>query len=217
MGKPAHCDAALKAAPNVWVILSLLDVRQPGPDSRYAVSLPHLSVGRPDAKAAQLTNVDVAHEGHEGRYRRRRGRPSRQPVVVEVLELQDGFRTAHELFADLRRLGATIGLTTVYRHLNLLVEAGRADAVVMPAGEARFRICKPDEGAVSEQREQHHHQYLHCQSCGAAVEIEPPVLDEWAASVAEAAGYTHVSHTLELFGFCPDHEGEHTPAGAATH
>ncbi|BEP14749.1 transcriptional repressor [Acidothermaceae bacterium B102] len=133
----------------------------------------------------------------------RRGRPDRQAVVVEVLQRQDGFRSALELYADLRQCGSSIGLTTVYRHLNLLVSSGRADVVVTRDGEAQFRLCGAKTNGLSGGRAHHHH--LLCRACGKAVEVEAPTLEVWATSVAEAAGYTDVTHTLEVFGLCPDH------------
>jgi Fur family ferric uptake transcriptional regulator len=30
-------------------------------------------------------------------------------------------------------------------------------------------------------------------------------VEAWAEQVAAAAGYTEVTHTLEVFGLCPDH------------
>ena len=131
----------------------------------------------------------------------RRGRPDRQAVVVEVLQRQDGFRSALELYADLRQCGSSIGLTTVYRHLNLLVSAGRADVVVTREGEAQFRLC----GATTNGLVGGHHHHLLCRACGKSVEVEAPTLEAWATSVAQAAGYTDVTHTLEVFGLCPDH------------
>jgi Fur family ferric uptake transcriptional regulator len=36
------------------------------------------------------------------------------------------------------------------------------------------------------------------------VEVEGPAVESWADGVAQRHGFTDVSHTLEVFGTCPD-------------
>ena len=36
------------------------------------------------------------------------------------------------------------------------------------------------------------------------VEVEGPTVERWADGVAGEHGFTAVSHTLEIFGTCPD-------------
>jgi Fur family ferric uptake transcriptional regulator len=121
-----------------------------------------------------------------------------------VLREADGFRTAQQLHADLKRRGEAIGLTTVYRHLNLLVEAGTIDAVHGADGESRFRLCGSRSPSGAAEPLGHHHHVV-CRTCGRAVEVEGPEIEVWALAVAEAAGFTDITHTLEIFGLCPQH------------
>jgi Fur family transcriptional regulator, ferric uptake regulator len=136
-------------------------------------------------------------------------RATRQGEAVDaVLRGADGFRTAQDLHAELRRRGQPVGLTTVYRHLKMLADAGEVDVVHRPDGEAQYRRCGYDEEAGQGTRAHHHH--LVCRVCGRAVEVEGPEVEQWAERVAAAAGYTEISHTLEVFGLCPEHS---TPPG----
>ena len=129
-----------------------------------------------------------------------RVRSTRQAAAIEdVLRDADGFRTAQQLHEQLRQRGDSVGLTTVYRNLNLLAEAGLADVVHPADGETQFRLC----GRSDETGEHHHH--IVCRECGRSVEVEGPEVEHWAERVAAAAGYTQISHTVELFGLCPDH------------
>ncbi|MDT4934986.1 MAG: Fur family transcriptional regulator, ferric uptake regulator [Pseudonocardiales bacterium] len=134
-----------------------------------------------------------------------RVRNTRQAAVIETaLRAADGFRSAQQLFAVLREQGEGIGLTTVYRYLNLLTEHGRADVVHTVDGEAQYRLCGPgDDGAGRGEPEHHHH--VVCRACGRSVEVSGPEVEAWAVQVAAAAGYTDISHTLEVFGLCPEH------------
>jgi Fur family ferric uptake transcriptional regulator len=126
-------------------------------------------------------------------------RNTRQGAAVEaVLRQADGFRTAQQIHADVAAQGHRVGLTTVYRHLNVLTDEGRADVVHGDDGEATFRLCgdRDDSG---------HHHHVVCRICGRSQEVSAPAVERWAERVAAAAGYTEVSHTLEIFGVCPEH------------
>jgi Fur family ferric uptake transcriptional regulator len=41
--------------------------------------------------------------------------------------------------------------------------------------------------------------------CGRSVEVSGPEVEAWADQVARQAGYTEITHTLEVFGLCPEH------------
>lgn len=116
-------------------------------------------------------------------------------AVTEVLDRLDGFRSAQDLHEMLRSDGASVGLTTVYRHLQALAESGQVDVLRTDDGEAVYRRCPTDT----------HHHHLVCRACGRSVEVRGPEVEAWAERVATAAGYTDASHTLEVFGLCPEH------------
>jgi Fur family ferric uptake transcriptional regulator len=132
-----------------------------------------------------------------------RVRNTRQAAAIgQVLHDADGFRTAQQVFDEVRRRGDGIGLTTVYRHLNLLADNGSADVVHRADGESQYRLCGgPGDARGSEE----HHHHVVCRVCGRSVEVSGPEVEAWAERVAREAGYTEVSHTLEVFGLCPEH------------
>jgi Fur family ferric uptake transcriptional regulator len=120
-------------------------------------------------------------------------RTTRQRTAVsEALSRADGFRSAQDLHEQLRRNGDAVGLATVYRHLQALVDAGQVDVLRPGDGEAVFRAC-PTDG---------HHHHLVCRSCGRSVEVQGPEVERWAGEVADAHGFTDVSHSVEVFGLC---------------
>jgi Fur family ferric uptake transcriptional regulator len=134
-----------------------------------------------------------------------RSRVTRQGQAVDtLLRESNGFRTAHDLYAELRRRGESVGLTTVYRHLKTLAEAGEIDVVQRPDGEAQYRLCVPAAGDGT------HHHHLICRECGKATEVDGPEVEAWTERVARQAGYTDVSHTVEVFGLCPEHSHQRT-------
>jgi Fur family ferric uptake transcriptional regulator len=121
-------------------------------------------------------------------------RPTRQRRAVgAVLAANDEFRSAQEIHDRLRQDGESIGLSTVYRTLQGLADAGEVDVLRNELGESVYRRCSDT-----------HHHHLVCRSCGATVEVEGPAVEKWTRAIAANHGYSDVSHTLELFGTCPD-------------
>jgi len=112
--------------------------------------------------------------------------------VLALLADTDEFRSAQQLHAQLRAAGSGVGLTTVYRTLQLLADAGEVDLMRLPDGELLYRRCS---------RSQHHH-HLVCRVCGRTVEVEGPAVEKWAEKQAAEHGFTEVGHTLEIFGRC---------------
>ena len=114
-------------------------------------------------------------------------------ALAAVLDGLPGFWSAQQIHAELRRRGERIGLTTVYRHLQVLSEDGLLDTIRDAGGETLYRRC----------RSAAHHHHLICRICGTSVEVEGRAVEQWAEKVAAEAGFTAVDHTVELFGMCP--------------
>jgi Fur family transcriptional regulator, ferric uptake regulator len=113
-------------------------------------------------------------------------RPTRQRrAVTAALQEFDDFRSAQEIHEALKAGGDNVGLSTVYRALQAMADAGELDMLRSEAGEAVYRRCSGS-----------HHHHLVCRSCGATVEVEGPTVERWTRAVAA------VSHTLEIFGTC---------------
>ena len=122
-------------------------------------------------------------------------RPTRQRrAVATALHSFEDFRSAQDIHDLLRRSGAAVGLSTVYRTLQALADSGEVDLLRTEDGEALYRRCSAT----------HHHHHLVCRGCGRTVEVEGPAVETWAERVAGQHGFRKVSHTLEIFGTCPD-------------
>ena len=112
-------------------------------------------------------------------------------AVTELLDQVADFRSAQELHEQLRRSGEGVGLTTVYRTLQSLCDAGEVDVLRTDSGEAIYRRCSS-----------HHHHHLVCRHCGHTVEVEGPAVEKWAERVAAEHSFCQLSHTVEIFGTC---------------
>lgn len=114
-------------------------------------------------------------------------------AVAAILDDLDGFASAQEIHDILRHRGESVGLSTVYRNLQALVDASEIDALRNDDGEVLYRQCSTG-----------HHHHLVCRACGRTIEVAGPTVERWADSVAEKHGFVDVAHTLEIFGTCGD-------------
>ena len=118
---------------------------------------------------------------------------TRQRVAVtRALDQAEGFQSAQALHDVMRRAGDSIGLTTVYRHLQALADAGEIDVLRTADGESAYRRCRAEE----------HHHHLVCRGCGTTVEVTASAVEAWAEQVGRKHGFRDVSHTVEVFGTC---------------
>ncbi|WP_406097124.1 Fur family transcriptional regulator [Streptomyces sp. NBC_01013] len=122
-----------------------------------------------------------------------RGRSTRQrAAVAAALDEVDEFRSAQDLHDVLKHRGDSVGLTTVYRTLQSLADAGEVDVLRTTEGESVYRRCSTGD----------HHHHLVCRMCGKAVEVEGPAVETWAETIAAQHGFVNVAHTVEVFGTC---------------
>ncbi len=116
----------------------------------------------------------------------------RNAVAALLAELAD-FHTAQDIHHLLTKRGEAIGLTTVYRCLQLLADANQVDMFRTEEGVTAYRRCSPA-----------HHHHLVCRNCGRTVEVDGPAVERWAKNVSTAHGFRDVRHTVEVIGTCPD-------------
>ena len=120
-------------------------------------------------------------------------RATRQRMtVLEALQERPDAVTAQDLHMELRQAGEPIGLTTVYRTLTALADAGFLDTFNRE-GEQAFRLC----GDV-------HHHHLVCEICNRVEEIAADEVERWVHEVADRRGYRVTGHRADIFGICAD-------------
>jgi Fur family ferric uptake transcriptional regulator len=103
-----------------------------------------------------------------------------------------GHLSAEELYQKVQKVDPGIGLTTVYRTLKLLTEAGLAK-------ERRFG---GEPQGVFEKQDEKHHDHLICTRCGKIIEFNEPALEAIQDEVAKKYGFVVEDHKMELYGLC---------------
>jgi Fur family transcriptional regulator, ferric uptake regulator len=125
---------------------------------------------------------------------KRRRSTAKQRAVLEILSTSDNFRSAQELYLQLRsQRPERIGLTSVYRILHTLAEDRVAETQRAEDGETLYRL----------RTEAGHRHYLVCRKCGLAVGFTPATIEEHTARLTHQHGFTDVTHYVDLYGVCP--------------
>lgn len=102
--------------------------------------------------------------------------------------------SAEELYQKAKFFDDNIGITTVYRTLKLLQEAGLAYEHKFKGNTSFFEFMDFDK----------HHDHLICQRCGKVIEFEMPELEKLIESYVEKSGMHFQNHHLEIFGICKE-------------
>jgi Fur family ferric uptake transcriptional regulator len=115
-------------------------------------------------------------------------------AFYEVVQVLPNFHSAQDIHAELAQRGSRVGLSTVYRALAAMAIEGDVDTLLRDDGETLYRQCD---------QEAHHH-HLVCRQCGATIEVDGPTVETWTRRIAAQHDFDEVSHTLEIFGRCPN-------------
>jgi Fur family ferric uptake transcriptional regulator len=129
---------------------------------------------------------------------RRHLREHHQPItrqrdlVAQVVFLSQDHLSVESIRRELRNRGEQVGLATVYRTLDLLVESGLVRAHEFGEGFKRYEPV----GAQSD------HEHLICQRCGRVVEFSNERLERMLPVLADEHGFQHRRHRVEIYGVC---------------
>jgi Fur family ferric uptake transcriptional regulator len=129
---------------------------------------------------------------------RRYLRDHHQPVtrqrdlVAQVVFLSEDHLSVDGICRELRRQGEPVGLATVYRTLELLVESGLVRAHEFGEGFKRYEAVNAQAG----------HEHLICERCGRVVEFTNERLERMLPVLADEHGFQHRRHRVEVYGVC---------------
>jgi Fur family ferric uptake transcriptional regulator len=116
--------------------------------------------------------------------------PQRILILEAVLESEDHV-TAEDLFELVKRRYPHISLSTVYRTMELLRDAGFVTQTDLGGGHWQYH---PLEKAT------HHH--LICQSCGTVAEVEQNVFDSLQTELSSRYKFDATLTHFAIFGRC---------------
>jgi len=120
-----------------------------------------------------------------------RATPQRLAVLAAAAGA-DGYFTPQELHEILKERRTVVGLTTVYRALEVLERTGLICRIENAGDERYYTYCS---------RVHHHH--LVCDGCAQVVELDDCGLSSLVGKLEQDTGFSIHGHSLEFHGMCP--------------
>jgi len=115
-------------------------------------------------------------------------------LIYDVLKRNRGKPLCPEdIYEQARESYPELGLTTVYRTMELFCELGLAQHVHLHEEAQYYEILLGK-----------HHHHLVCNSCGTVRVLEACLIDDLKELVRDDSDFLVTSHCMSLFGYCPD-------------
>ncbi len=118
---------------------------------------------------------------------------TQREVILKTLYKYDTHFSPEELHRVVRKKfpKLNIGITTIYRTLNLLEKNSMVSSISFGSQGKKFELNnKP------------HHDHLICISCGEIVEFEDKKIEKKQEKIAASHGYVLTGHIMQLYGHC---------------
>ena len=102
-------------------------------------------------------------------------------LVLEVLaDHRDRHMTAEDIYEMVKEDYPEIGLATIYRTVQLLLEMQLVERIKLDDGCGRYEIGEPGAGEG-----RHHHHHLICKTCGKVLPFYDDLLEELEHRIEE--------------------------------
>jgi Fur family ferric uptake transcriptional regulator len=117
---------------------------------------------------------------------------SQRLVIAELMLNAPGHMSAEDVAGRLRETGQAVGLATIYRTIDLLLESGLLVARDFGEGFRRFEPA----------RDTPQHEHLLCTNCGAVEEFHDEHIEQITRAIALSRGFARERHRLVIHGLC---------------
>ncbi len=114
-------------------------------------------------------------------------------LIYQELSNASGPLSPLEIYQSLLKKKRKIGLTSIYRSLELFESLGMVFKIAY-GSSVRYKLCELEN----------HHHHIVCKACGNVVELNFCDISDWSKKVTESTGYQVVDHQLNFYGFCKD-------------
>ncbi len=113
-------------------------------------------------------------------------------LIASILKREPRFLSAATIHQRLKRGGARVSLSTVYRTLDRLRVKGEVTERADADGEATFMLCEPAR----------HHHHAICGECGRVEDVDCTAVEQFAESLRSLHAFELDGHAMEFFGRC---------------
>jgi Fur family ferric uptake transcriptional regulator len=122
-------------------------------------------------------------------------------AILDVLLRTEGHLSAEDVYVEVRKGYPQIGLTTVYRTLELLARMGIVFKFDFGDGRSRYELSEGPEGF-------RHHHHLVCTGCGRIIDYteyidsEKDLIDKTESGLSKKYGFKINNHLIRFYGLC---------------
>lgn len=122
---------------------------------------------------------------------------SQRLMVLNILSAHgDEHLTVEEIYDLAKEESPEIGLATIYRTVQVLLELHVIEKVTFDDGFARYELNGEETGSG------HRHHHAICTQCGKVYALETDLLDTLEKQVFESLGFEVTDHEIKLYGLC---------------
>lgn len=122
---------------------------------------------------------------------------SQRLMVLNILSAHgDEHLTVEEIYDLAKEESPEIGLATIYRTVQVLLELHVIEKVTFDDGFARYELNGEETGSG------HRHHHAICTQCGKVYSLETDLLDTLEKQVFESLGFEVTEHEVKLYGLC---------------
>ena len=121
-------------------------------------------------------------------------RTAQRDLILEIFLSTEDHLTSEDLHSLVHKKDPTVGLTTIYRTLKLLTEAGLAREVRFGDGKTYYEHHYNHD----------HHDHMICTECGKVIEFLSPDIEALQDQMASNFGFRPTHHSLRMWGICAD-------------
>ncbi len=122
--------------------------------------------------------------------------PQRLLTIKVLMTLDQHHFSVEELFQAVKLKNADVGMSTIYRTVQILEEMGFITKRNFDDGFARYELCERDE--------KHWHHHLICLKCGKVIEMQGDFLEALEKEIEEKKDFIIINHELKVYGYCSD-------------
>jgi Fur family ferric uptake transcriptional regulator len=122
-------------------------------------------------------------------------------AILDILSRSEGHLSAEDVYMEVHPKYPNIGLTTIYRTLDVLSDLGMIYKLDFGDGRARYELADGPDGA-------RHHHHLVCTRCNRVIDYadfiddEVELLKQTEKGLSEKYKFEIKSHILQFYGLC---------------
>ena len=126
---------------------------------------------------------------------------SGREAILGVLSNSDKHLSAEDIYMKVHSRYPSIGLTTIYRTLEVLVGLGLVFKFDFGDRRARYELAEGPKGA-------HHHHHLICTRCNRVIDYtdfideEVELLNQTEKGLTEKYDFKITNHLIQFYGLC---------------